>query len=89
MQRRGKHTSITTEELLGNCVLRGSSPKLYNEDLRQIESEPRVEAGSNTLTVDLRVVGGDGEVRSRTHSGNACYHSVSNLLYAQKKIMPV
>jgi hypothetical protein len=39
----------------------GSSPKLYNEDPRQagrIELS-RLEAGSYTCTVALRIVGGD------------------------------
>jgi hypothetical protein len=37
MQRRGKHTSITIEELLGNGVSVGADPRLYNEDPRPAE----------------------------------------------------
>jgi hypothetical protein len=33
MQRRGEHTSISKEELLGNGVFCGEAPRLYNEDL--------------------------------------------------------
>jgi hypothetical protein len=39
----------------------GPAPRLYNEDLMQLEGETRVEAGSNTSTVTLRVAGGDGK----------------------------
>jgi hypothetical protein len=41
MKHRGKHTSTTIEELFGNGVLCGSSPRLYNEDLRELELELR------------------------------------------------
>jgi hypothetical protein len=41
MQRLDKHTSITIEELLVNCVFCGSVPRLYNEDLRQLREELR------------------------------------------------
>jgi hypothetical protein len=43
----------------------GSDPRLYNEDPKPF---PRVEAGSNTSTVNLRVVGGDekGSLKSET-----------------------
>jgi hypothetical protein len=34
MQRLGKYTSVTIEELLGNGVFCGSAPTLYNEDYR-------------------------------------------------------
>jgi hypothetical protein len=37
MQRLGKHTSITIEELLGKVFSVGSSPRLYNEDPRPVE----------------------------------------------------
>jgi hypothetical protein len=41
----------------------GSAPRLYNEDRRPAEKwgreDTHVEAGSNTSTVTLRVVGGD------------------------------
>jgi hypothetical protein len=37
MQLRGKHTSITVEELLGNVFSVGAAPRLYNEDLRQLK----------------------------------------------------
>jgi hypothetical protein len=41
---------------------------LYNEDPRQLRMRTRVEAGSNTSTVTLRVVGGDekGSLESET-----------------------
>jgi hypothetical protein len=43
----------------------GADPRLYNEELRPA---PRMEAGSNTSTVTLRVVGGDekGSLKSET-----------------------
>jgi hypothetical protein len=46
----------------------GSAPSLYNEDPRPTEDNTRVEAGSNTSTVTLRVVGGDekGSLNSET-----------------------
>jgi hypothetical protein len=31
MQRRGKHTSVTIEEMLANGIYVGASPTLYNE----------------------------------------------------------
>jgi hypothetical protein len=42
----------------------GSDTRLYNEKLfvaRQMKIVSRVEAGSNTSTIALRVVGGDGK----------------------------
>jgi hypothetical protein len=61
-QRLGKHVPVATnrqatiEMLLsyndGNGVFCVSAPRLYNKN-------PRVEAGSNTSTMTLRVVGGD------------------------------
>jgi hypothetical protein len=41
MQRRGKHTSITIEELLGNGVYVAAAPWLYNDDLRRLRIELR------------------------------------------------
>jgi hypothetical protein len=41
VQRGGKHTSVTIEELLGNGVFRGADRRLYNEDLRQLRGELR------------------------------------------------
>jgi hypothetical protein len=41
MQRRGKRACITIEEMLGNGVFCWGRPTLYNEDLRQLESELR------------------------------------------------
>jgi hypothetical protein len=45
--------SITTIQLLGAVFSVGPVPRLNNEDLKPAE------AGSNTSTVALRVVGGD------------------------------
>jgi hypothetical protein len=48
----------------------GADPRLYNEDYRAARITPRVEEGSNTSTVTLRVAGGDEKgnltVRSET-----------------------
>jgi hypothetical protein len=41
MLRRGKHTCIKIEELLGNGVSFGAAPRLYNEDPRPVEIELR------------------------------------------------
>jgi hypothetical protein len=45
-----------------------SDPKLYNEKVTITDISTRVEAGSNTSTVTLRVVGGDdkGSLKSET-----------------------
>jgi hypothetical protein len=45
-----------------------SEPGLYNEDSKLRSWHTRVEAGSNTSTVSLRVVGGDekGSLESET-----------------------
>jgi hypothetical protein len=37
----------------------GAAPRLYNEDLQQLEIDTRMEAGSNNSTAALRVVKGD------------------------------
>jgi hypothetical protein len=37
----------------------GAAPRLYNDDPRIFESSPRVQSGSHTSTVALRVEGGD------------------------------
>jgi hypothetical protein len=47
------------ELLLRDGAFCRTAPRLYNEDLRQLGLGTRVEAGSNTSTVTLRVVGGD------------------------------
>jgi hypothetical protein len=46
----------------------GSDPGLYNDSLFVAREITRVEAGSNTSTVTLRVVGGDekGSLKSET-----------------------
>jgi hypothetical protein len=46
----------------------GSDPRLYNESLFIARGITRVEAGSNTSTVTLRVVGGDekGSLKTET-----------------------
>jgi hypothetical protein len=45
-----------------------SVPRLYNPSQKYNSSDPRVEAGSNTSTVTLRVAGGDekGSLKSET-----------------------
>jgi hypothetical protein len=55
MQRRGKHSSTTTEVVFSMW----SVPRGYLEDNWADPGSTRVEAGSNTSTVTLRVVGGD------------------------------
>jgi hypothetical protein len=44
------------------------APKVYNKDLKQLREDPRVEAGSRTSTLTLRVVGGNekGSLESET-----------------------
>jgi hypothetical protein len=42
----------------GSGIFCGSASRLYNEDLTQLELDARVEVGSNTSIVVLRVVGG-------------------------------
>jgi hypothetical protein len=56
------------EELLGEVYSVGSVPKLYKNDQLPLWEITRVEAGSNTSTVTLRVVGGDekGSLESET-----------------------
>jgi hypothetical protein len=39
MQRRGKHTSIAIEELLGSGVFCWGGPSLYNEDPRLVQEK--------------------------------------------------
>jgi hypothetical protein len=64
MERCGKHISVavnqyvTVEEAVFS---EGAAPSLYNEDLMQLEEKSRVGTRSNTSTVTLRVVGGDGK----------------------------
>jgi hypothetical protein len=63
------HTTI--EELLEAVFSMQSMMKLYKEDQqdsKNVRGESRVEAGSNTSTVALRVVGGDekGSLKSET-----------------------
>jgi hypothetical protein len=65
-QRCGKHIVEAGNQYTmdGGVFSVGTAPRLCNEDLKQIElesqlREPRVEEGSNTSTVALRVVGGD------------------------------
>jgi hypothetical protein len=51
---------MTIEELLKAVFSVGSAPRLHNEDPRLAgRGVSRVEVGSNTSTVALRVVGGD------------------------------
>jgi hypothetical protein len=63
LQRKSKQQSFG-----GNDVFCRSAPRLYNEEPRPVGIKPRVEAGSNTSTVILRVVGGDekGSLESET-----------------------
>jgi hypothetical protein len=70
-QRCGKHMSAVVNQhpTIGKAVISmEATPRLYNEDLRLLELDTRVEAGSNTSTVALRVVGGDekGSVKYET-----------------------
>jgi hypothetical protein len=58
-----------------------SYPRLYNEKPTIIGSSSRVEAGSNTSTVDLRVVGADKkgslESESRFHIAETAHFCIS------------
>jgi hypothetical protein len=56
MLRRGKHASTTIEEL---SFLGGPCRGILLKKIGAIVQITRVEAGSNTSTVTLRVVGGD------------------------------
>jgi hypothetical protein len=60
-------THVTVEDLLEAVFSVLSVPRLYIEDQLPL-GDTRVEAGSNTSTVTLRVVGGDekGSLRSET-----------------------
>jgi hypothetical protein len=56
-----KESRLTTEELLEVAFSLQSNPKFYKEDKSLLGTkihESCVEAGSNTSTVALRVVGG-------------------------------
>jgi hypothetical protein len=46
MQRRGKHTSITIEELLGNGDSVVINRRLYDEDTRPAETELKKSPGT-------------------------------------------
>jgi hypothetical protein len=73
-QRLGKHvpaetdTHATIEVLLETMFSTWSVQRSYNEDNWTKKRQTRVEAGSNTSTVILRVVGGDekGSLKSET-----------------------
>jgi hypothetical protein len=54
-QRISKHTSLTTEAVFSAWFVQNG----YKEVSGSIEQHTRVEAGSNTSTVTLRVVGVD------------------------------
>jgi hypothetical protein len=58
----------TIEELLETAFSTRSVPRCYKKDNWSKLSSSRVEAGSNTSTVTLRVVGGDekGSLKSET-----------------------
>jgi hypothetical protein len=64
MQGRCKHTFSTIKRLFSVWSVQSG----YNEELSSEELSTRVEAGSNTSTVTLRVVGGDekGSLKSET-----------------------
>jgi hypothetical protein len=47
----------------------GTNPKLYNDDLMQLELESRVEDGSNTSTVTLQ----DGDEKRSLESEKVIY----------------
>jgi hypothetical protein len=49
MQRRGKHTSVTKQELLKKVFSVGSAPRLYEEDPRLAEEgEEDLSCGETT-----------------------------------------
>jgi hypothetical protein len=54
-QLLGKHGSLTIEAVFSM----GSVPRGYKRIQSEDETKTRVEAGSNTSTVTLQVVGGD------------------------------
>jgi hypothetical protein len=62
------HSSRATMELLEAMFSMRSASKLYHSTDRVEFRDTRVEAGSNTATVTLRVVGGDekGSLKSET-----------------------
>jgi hypothetical protein len=69
MEQRLKHTSTIIQVLLGTGFSMWSVPRSYlEENLRDQLVVARVEAGSNTSTVTLRVVRGDemGSLKSET-----------------------
>jgi hypothetical protein len=61
-------TQITTDEPFKGMFCFRSAPRCKREFIRQFSPVSRVEAGSNTSTVTLRVVGGDekGRLASET-----------------------
>jgi hypothetical protein len=48
----------------------GSAPRLYNAEFKVSSSLSRAEAGSNTSTVTLRVVRGDGKGSLKSETVN-------------------
>jgi hypothetical protein len=66
MAARDAHA--TMEELLEAVFSVRSMPRLHNDEQLRLFSHTRVEAGSNTSTVTLRVVGGEekGNLKSET-----------------------
>jgi hypothetical protein len=56
------------EELFESVIYLRFAPRCKRESVDEISVLPRVEAGSNTSTVTLRVVGGDekGSLKSKT-----------------------
>jgi hypothetical protein len=62
------NTQATIVEVLETVFSVGSALRLYKKDPRPAEWITRVEAGSNTSTVTLRVVRGDekGSLKSET-----------------------
>jgi hypothetical protein len=68
MQRRGKHVSTTRDLLLETVLFTRSVQSGYKKDNLGRPNISRVEAGLNTSTVTLRLVGGDekGSLESET-----------------------
>jgi hypothetical protein len=61
-QRLGKHVSALTNThatIEARCFRCGPCRGVIKKTIGAIQSVTRVEAGSNTFTVTLRVVGGD------------------------------
>jgi hypothetical protein len=68
-QRLCKHVPVARQQILNNAMVEQqqckrsvstwSVPRYYKQRTRSVDSQSRVEAGSNTSTVTLLVVGGE------------------------------